>query len=111
MCILKPFFNARVLVSLLAALTVSLPPTRAQSQQDKQKKPDDVIKLETRLVTTDVIVKDKKGKYITDLKAGDFIVFENGGAQKVEIFEPPLGGGETSGTKAADAATTPSGGK
>ena len=83
--------SRRTLVSLLAALAVSLPPAQAQSQNEAQKKPDDAIRIQTRLVTTDVIVKDKKGKYVMDLKAGDFTVFENGVAQKVEIFEPPLG--------------------
>lgn len=111
MFIAKPFFKVRAFVALLAAFAVSLPPALAQSQQDKQKKPDEVIKLETRLVTTDVVVKDKKGKYVTDLKAADFAVFENGVAQKVEIFEPPLGGGEAPGAKAADAATAPGGGQ
>ena len=103
----KLFSKSRSLTSLLLAFAVSLPSSLAQSQQDKQKKPDDTIRLETRLVTTDVIVKDKKGKYVTDLKAGDFTVYENGVAQKVELFEPPLGGGsEASKTKTANAATT-----
>ncbi|MBK9706021.1 MAG: hypothetical protein IPO77_03130 [Acidobacteria bacterium] len=67
----------RSLVSLLVALAVSLQPGLAQSQKDKdaQKKQDDAIRVETRLVTMDVIVKDKKGKYITDLKTADFTVF------------------------------------
>ncbi|MBK6795637.1 MAG: VWA domain-containing protein [Acidobacteria bacterium] len=85
----------RSLVGLLVALAVSLQPGLAQSQKDKdaQKKQDDAIRVETRLVTMDVIVKDKKGKYITDLKTEDFTVFENGNVQKVDFFEPPLGGG------------------
>jgi VWFA-related protein len=98
MFILRPFSNTcqvklsrRSLVSLLAAITLSLPPTQAQSQKEIQKKQDESVRIETRLVTTDVIVKDKKGKYVTDLKAEDFTVFEDGVAQKVEIFEPPLG--------------------
>ncbi|MGE0127912.1 MAG: VWA domain-containing protein [Blastocatellales bacterium] len=106
----KLFSKSRSLASLLLALAVSLPATQAQSQQDKQKKPDDTIRLETRLVTTDVIVKDKKGKYVTDLKAEDFNVYENGVAQKVEIFEPPLGGGEATKPKTGDAAIADSGG-
>src|SRR5262245_3281057 len=98
MFIPRPFSNTcqvkmsrRSLVSLLAAIALSLSPTQAQSQKETQKKQDESVRIETRLVTTDVIVKDKKGKYVTDLKAEDFTVFENGVAQKVEIFEPPLG--------------------
>src|SRR5256714_10942559 len=38
------------------------------------------------------MVKDKKGKYIPDLKAEDFTIFENGVQQKAEFFDPPLAG-------------------
>src|SRR5262249_22819592 len=102
MLIPKPFFNMlqlrlsrRPLVGLFLMLAMSLQTAQAQSQKDKegQKKQDETVRLETRLVTTDVIVKDKKGKYVKDLKAEDFSVFENGVAQKVEFFEPPLGAG------------------
>jgi VWFA-related protein len=79
----------------------------AQSQGNKetQKKQDETVKLETRLVTLDVIVKDKKGKHVTDLKAEDFSVFEEGVAQKVEFFSPPLGpGNDASQPKSVDPA-------
>jgi len=86
---------------------VSLQMTVAQSQGNKeaQKKQDETVKLETRLVTLDVIVKDKKGKRVTDLKAEDFSVFEEGVAQKVEFFSPPLGpGNDASQPKSVDPA-------
>lgn len=91
--------SRRLLAGLALALVVFAHTAPAQSQKEKeqQKKQDDTIRLETRLVTMDVIVKDKKGKYITDLKAGDFTVYENGVAQKLDFFEAPIGGGgETS---------------
>jgi VWFA-related protein len=59
----------------------------AAAQQD-----DDVVKVKSNLVNIDVIVKDKKGKYIPDLKAEDFVVFENGVPQKIEFFDAPLAG-------------------
>src|SRR5262245_12030944 len=82
------------LVCLVLMIALAVPIAQAQSQGNKelQKKQDESLKLETHLVTTDVIVKDKKGKYVTDLKAEDFSVFENGVAQKIEFFEPPLAG-------------------
>ena len=113
MLIPKPFFNMlqlrlsrRPLVGLFLMLAMSLQTAQAQSQKDKegQKKQDETVRLETRLVTTDVIVKDKKGKYVKDLKAEDFSVFENGVAQKVEFFEPPLGASGASPPKSADPA-------
>ena len=81
----------RLLICLLVMAGVSLRMAVAQGNKEAQKKQDETVKLETRLVTLDVIVKDKKGKYVTDLKAEDFSVFEEGVAQKVEFFSPPLG--------------------
>jgi VWFA-related protein len=56
---------------------------------------DDVVKVKTNLVNIDVIVKDKKGKYISDLKAEDFTITENGQVQKIEFFDAPLSGTAT----------------
>ena len=51
---------------------------------------DEVVKVKSNLVNIDVIVRDKKGKYIADLKAEDFTIVENGVAQKIEFFDAPL---------------------
>ena len=80
----------RLLICLFVMTVVSLRMAAAQGNKEAQKKQDETVKLETRLVTLDVIVKDKKGKRVTDLKAEDFSVFEDGVAQKVEFFSPPL---------------------
>src|SRR5215468_1597601 len=103
--------SQRPLVCLFLIIAMSLQTTKALSQQNKeaQKKQDETVRLETRLVTTDVIVKDKKGKYVMDLKAEDFTVFENGVAQKLEIFEPPLGS-EAPKPKTADSPSAASSG-
>ena len=58
--------------------------------QNPPKQDEDVIKVKSNLVNIDVIVKDKKGKYISDLKPEDFTVTENGLPQKVEFFDAPL---------------------
>ena len=55
-----------------------------------QKSDDDVIRTKSNLVNIDVIVKDKKGKYVADLKAEDFTIVENGVTQKIEFFDAPL---------------------
>jgi VWFA-related protein len=55
-------------------------------QQQPQQQDDDVIRTRTAEVKLDVVVKDKKGRPIKDLKAGDFEVFEDGVKQKVESF-------------------------
>ncbi len=72
------FFVVSVFVLLLAA------PCLAQS--------DDVVRVKSNLVNIDVLVKDKKGKYVPDLKADDFTIYENGVQQKVEFFDGPLAG-------------------
>ena len=56
---------------------------------------DDVVKVKSNLVNIDVIVKDKKGKYVSDLKPEDFVITENGQPQKIEFFDDPLSKTET----------------
>src|SRR3954454_14168275 len=101
---LKNLINKRrmsLLACLLVIFAMCLSATPAQSPKSQ----DDTVKLKAHLITMDVMVKDKKGKYITDLKADDFTIVENGVAQKVEFFDPPLlAGSVTSQPKAADSA-------
>ncbi|MEZ5427007.1 MAG: VWA domain-containing protein [Pyrinomonadaceae bacterium] len=46
---------------------------------------DEVVKIETRLVEVPIVVTDKSGKPLLNLKKNDFVVYENG--QKQEITE------------------------
>src|SRR2546428_7783296 len=82
-----------------------------QSQDKKQTKKsaddDDVIKVTSNLVSLDVIVKDKKGKAITDLKAEDFTVSENGVPQKIEFFDSTLTSNEAAQPTTATVSTGP----
>ena len=67
---------------------------------------EDVVKVKANLVNIDVMVKDKKGKYIADLKAEDFTIVENGVPQKIEFFDAPLMRNETkAASPAANAAS------
>jgi VWFA-related protein len=89
-------------VAAASATSAQSPP--AQSPKDQ----DDTVKLKTRLITFDVMVKGKKGKYLTDLKADEFTVTENGVPQKVEFFDPPLAEARpTASPTTAPAATAP----
>ncbi|HYL46064.1 MAG TPA: VWA domain-containing protein, partial [Candidatus Limnocylindrales bacterium] len=45
-----------------------------------------VLKAESRVVRVDVVVMDKKGNYLEDLKANDFKVYDDNKEQKVENF-------------------------
>ena len=83
---------ARELLSVtLAVLLASVTP----AQTPPKTQDDDVVKVKSNLVNIDVIVKDKKGKYVSDLKAEDFTITENGQPQKLEFFDAPLSGGPT----------------
>jgi len=106
------------LLNLLAisALFLSFMPVPAQQKKETSKSADDdVIKVTANLVSLDVIVKDKKGKAINDLKPEDFTVFENGVPQKIQFFDSTLTSGHEAGqpTTATDSTEpkprTPSG--
>ena len=78
---------------LLVTFAVFFAAIPVQSQDKKQPDQDDVIKVTSNLVSLDVIVKDKKGKAVTDLKPEDFTVSENGVRQRIEFFDSTLTGG------------------
>src|ERR1700683_4379986 len=56
------------------------------SQQAASQTPAPPIKTETRTVRVDVVVTDKKGNYVHDLKADDFKVYEDNKQQPVTNF-------------------------
>jgi len=88
-CNLMCLSLAVTFILLLAVISV-----RSQDQKSSNPNQDEVIKVTANLVNLDVIVKDKKGKPITDLKAEDFSVSENGTPQKIEFFDSTLTTGE-----------------
>jgi VWFA-related protein len=76
--------------SFLAAIPLH---SQNKGQPNSSPNQDDVIRITANLVNVDVMVKDRKGRPITDLKAEDFIVSENGVRQKIEFFDSTLTGG------------------
>ncbi|HEX6126570.1 MAG TPA: VWA domain-containing protein [Pyrinomonadaceae bacterium] len=48
---------------------------------------DEIIKIETNLVTMPVSVLDRDGRFISGLQQKDFKIFENGIEQKVDYFQ------------------------
>lgn len=52
----------------------------------REKDDDEVIRINTELVTLTATVTDKNGRYRADLQRGDFTVYENGVEQKLEYF-------------------------
>jgi Ca-activated chloride channel family protein len=68
-----------VVLAFLALVTAA--PARAQDV-------DDVIRTETSLVQLNIGVVDKQGRAITSLTRNDFVVYEDGVKQSIQLFEP-----------------------
>lgn len=65
--------------------TKSPAPTTA-NETDLGVEDDEIIKVETNLVTLPVTVLDRDGRFISGLRQEDFKIFEDGQPQKVEYF-------------------------
>lgn len=62
-------------------------PTPPGDTKDVIEDDNEVIKVETNLVTMPVSVLDRDGRFISGLQQKDFQIFENGVQQKVEYFQ------------------------
>ena len=94
LCVLAPLTNA------LAQTTQTPPPPPQKSQ-------DEVIRVYTELVQTDVMVMDKQGQFIDGLKKEDFELRIDGKPRPIEAFEKiTAGSNEEAQLVAARGATT-----
>ncbi len=75
----KKYFYQILFLAILAVLTVS--PASAQEV-------DDVVRTETSLVQLNIGVVDKQGRAVTSLTRNDFVVYEDGVKQSIQLFEP-----------------------
>lgn len=92
----RTYFIIIALAMAAASLTILLSPdiarTQSQDRQKKEEKPKDqkpsdaVVRLATELVQIDVVVTDKAGKLVSDLKRDDFELLEDGKRQTVSYF-------------------------
>jgi VWFA-related protein len=86
-----PTFNRRIpahmhLVLLLCGVTaLLLPLCRSVSAQEVPS----TLKVQSQLVTLDVVVTDKAGHLVTNLTRDDFTVSENGAPQDIRNFDAP----------------------
>lgn len=89
------------LLPVLISTLVSFPRVCAQEegQPSQQTSDQDVIRVNTTLLTLPVRVVDRHGKLVPDLKQEQFHVYEDGVEQDIAYFEPPwLAGNATTGT-------------
>lgn len=97
--------------SVLAALAMAISVAVAQEPRDSQ------FKAATTAITVDVVVRDQRGRPVTDLRRSDFQLLENGIAQHigdVTLVAPPsqaaagaAGANPPDGTEAASATAQP----
>ena len=71
-----------VLIGDSRAKTQTTPSTTPSANEE-----DEVVKVETNLVTMPVSVIDREGRFISGLRQQDFRIFENGVEQKVDYFQ------------------------
>ena len=60
--------------------------TRSNRDSPKASPDDDVVKVQTSLVVNDIVVLDARGQPVQNLTERDFVVTEDGMAQKVGVF-------------------------
>jgi VWFA-related protein len=82
---LGKYFSIALLFLTLTCFTYIRP---AQSQNKEAQKSQDpaTLRIETELVQIDVVVTDKQGKLVSDLKREDFQIFEDGKPQAISNF-------------------------
>src|SRR5215472_9698339 len=81
------------LLCFTASIALCLSATLVYSQQSQTSAPTQpVVKAATEEVLLDVVVRDKKGHVVNDLKADDFQVLDNGEPKKITSFRLVQGG-------------------
>ncbi|HEX8117244.1 MAG TPA: hypothetical protein VF521_08230, partial [Pyrinomonadaceae bacterium] len=79
----------RSLGALLAAALLLPFNLVAHAQTPAPQAPQDdeeVVRVESREVKLDVVVKDKRGRPVKDLKLSDFEIYEDGVRQQIQSF-------------------------
>lgn len=81
---MKKFLGTLLVVASLLPFP-NLAPAQTPAPQNPQDD-EDVVRVESQEVKLDVVVKDKRGRPVKDLKAADFEVYEDGVRQQIQSF-------------------------
>jgi hypothetical protein len=76
----------RTVVAILSALTCCAICVIAGSAQTQKQDSDQILKIDTTLVSVPVIVSDRQGRYVAGLKASDFTLYEDRVKQSIVFF-------------------------
>src|SRR5262245_21331171 len=78
-----PLRKLALLISTLVLLSIA----SSSARQDKiSQQPGQTIRIASEEVLLDIVVRDKKGRPITDLKEGEIEIFEDGVKQRITSF-------------------------
>ena len=69
--------------AVMAACAASIPVLLASQDQQRQA---DVIRRSIELVRSDVIVRDRDGRFVPDLKKEEFVISEDGVLQEISTL-------------------------
>ena len=69
------------LVLILSFILLSAGPAKSQD-------PDDVVRIDTDLVSFEVTVTDKQGRLVPNLRQEDFRLLEDGVERPIDFFQP-----------------------
>jgi len=99
---LSPFI--RLLSGTVTAVVVSLLALGFSVRGQTQTPPpspqsDDVLRINTELVQTDVMVFDRRGQFVDGLKPEQFVLTLNGQAKNISIFERVISGSSLEATQ------------
>ncbi len=86
-----------LLVVLFSSLAGQDPSTTQRPRKvfsETTPQPDDVVRIDTDLVTVDVVVRDAEGRPVRNLKQEDFKVFADGVEQPISFFQAEHRNGE-----------------
>ncbi|HYO91819.1 MAG TPA: VWA domain-containing protein, partial [Pyrinomonadaceae bacterium] len=75
--------SSPALLLILSLIVTAFGQTPGRQVQQPQSEQDDVVRITTNLVQIDAVVTDKKGLQVTDLKAEDFEITEDGRPQQI----------------------------
>jgi VWFA-related protein len=98
------FLSLFCLILSVAGATAQNKPENSQRGQ-----PDDVVRINTELVQTDIMVFDKKGRFVDGLKAEQFALKIDDKAQAISFFEHVTSGSLAEERKARTSINTSSG--
>ena len=85
---MSPFI--RNLTAALLVATITVPATFAQSKPAADQQPL-TMSVDVRIINVDVVVTDRKGNPVPNLKASDFEIYENGVLKPVSNFYEIVG--------------------